>query len=331
MVGTYRQLVRSGLLIASLLVAACVAGCGMQGQSTQATQTTHDPAELVTLTVVAPKYSTSDIITYNPSDTIVVNLFNGSKKTIYFPDHQTNCTVIMLQVQPEVQIVGSPGNAAEAAATATATSIPQLAQNCAVYTASTLYSLRPLQAKQVQLPPEDGFWQMGTYRAVLTYTSAPGEPPITISSPLFQVTGQPGGSIFPGPQATATTGPVTLTIGPPPPPYSPNDTITVTLTNSGNQTIYYFNNYTDCSIVLLQWEVGTNSWNPVENCQPGKTLDPQQPLPTDKSVTITLKPQTGPWQTGIYRAALLYSFSPNLPPSTQIYSAGFEVAESQGS
>jgi hypothetical protein len=300
MVGSHRRVAQIGLLIVSVFFAAC---------GTSSPSATKDP---VMLTIMA--------LSYGPSDTIQVTLKNGSNGTIYFSDHNTNCTIIQLQVMYSGSSDWQP------------------VQNCAQYSASTLHVLDKGESVPVPLLPLAGFWQIGTYEATLSYATSPDAPLKTISSARFSVAGSPGGSLFPGPQPTATKDLVALIVMAPPcapsKPIScaPSDTIQVTLKNGSNGTIYFFRNYTNCTSILLQLEVTTNKWNDIENCKPkpGEKLT-LKPLAPSQTMVFSLKPPTEGWQTGIYRAALEYSTSDAIPPTTQVDSDGFVVAEGQTS
>jgi hypothetical protein len=327
----HRLLSLSGMLILGVLVTVGVAACGNAGQSTQASQSAQDPP--VTATALAP--------TYSPSDTIDILITNTSGETIYFADRQTNCTIILLKVQPVIVVEGTPGKAASATATAAAT--PQPVLNCAAYTTPTLYSLQPAGSQStgkpttgttdVKLPPENGFWQAGTYVATLTYTTAPGDMPTPVSSLPFQVTAQSGNTIFPGPQVTATPGSVLVTSGcGHNPPCLPDETIHVTLTNQGGSSFYYLPNYTNCTYFLLQREIGTSTWENVENCSSPKTtalLQTEFKASTPPTTVDLIPPKDNPWPTGLYRVTLLYSLEKGLPPTCEASSAGFAVAAVQ--
>jgi len=102
---------------------------------------------------------------YQPGDTIVLTLDNQSGQTIHFPDHLTDCTVILLQ-----HLV----NGTWAPVTF-----------CRLETVTRFHSLNPGQVLVVKLIAPFGHWPPGTYRGVLDYF-APGSSR-TIFSGDFQV------------------------------------------------------------------------------------------------------------------------------------------------
>lgn len=95
---------------------------------------------LVTLHVAATAYQTSD--------TISVTLSNQSTQTIYFPDHLTNCTVILLQHQ---QVDGNW----------------QAVNPCRLATPTRLHTLDAGKSLEVTLLSKQ--WLSGLYHATLGY------------------------------------------------------------------------------------------------------------------------------------------------------------------
>jgi hypothetical protein len=83
----------------------------------------------------------------------VVLISNDSGQTIYFPDHQTNCTVILL----ERQVAGNwqPVNA------------------CRLMIVTRLLSLNTHQSLMVKLLPAHNGWVAGLYRASIHYPVSP--------------------------------------------------------------------------------------------------------------------------------------------------------------
>src|SRR4249920_2802972 len=76
-------------------------------------------------------------------------------------------------------------------------------------------------------------------------------------------TGSAPGANEPPPLPTATEGPVTL--GVVATSYHTSDTFEVTLSNRDNQTIYFADHLTNCSVFLLQQKVNGN-WEDIDNC-----------------------------------------------------------------
>ena len=105
---------------------------------------------------------------YGIKDTIFVTLSNHSNRTIYFPDHLTNCTIVLLQ-QP------MNGN--------------WLTANlCRLEIATRTHSLGARQRLIVRLVAPLNGWLPGLYRATLSYrTSLNTGRPTTIFSAVFKV------------------------------------------------------------------------------------------------------------------------------------------------
>ena len=99
--------------------------------------------------------------------------------------------------------------------------------------------------------------------------------------------------------------------------YAPNEVITITITNGLSTSIYASANFTDCTLVLLEWKTPTG-WLPRGRCpsaqftgtielKPG-TATPQQLTP----VAGVVRPSSNTtWQAGTYRAIFTYSLKPD--------------------
>jgi hypothetical protein len=99
--------------------------------------------------------------------------------------------------------------------------------------------------------------------------------------------------------------------------YAPNEAITVTITNGLSASIYASANFTDCTLVLLEWKTPT-SWVPRGRCpaaqfvgtvelKPGSAT-PQQLTP----VAGVVRPSSNAtWQAGTYRVIFAYSLKPD--------------------
>jgi hypothetical protein len=135
-------------------------------------------------------------------------------------------------------------------------------------------------------------------------------------------TGSTPGTNEPPPLPTATEGPVTLRVGAT--SYNTSATFEVILSNRDNQTIYFADHLTNCSVILLQQKVNGN-WVDMDNCGLG-ILSAWHTLDSGKQLTVKLAPRAGDhWPTGLYRARLRYRPSNNFSSLITIYSAGFEV------
>ena len=99
--------------------------------------------------------------------------------------------------------------------------------------------------------------------------------------------------------------------------YAPNEAITVTITNGLSTSIFASANFTDCTLVLLEWKTPT-SWVPRGRCpsaqfvgtvelKPGSAT-PQQLTP----VAGVVRPSSNTtWQAGMYRVIFAYSLKPD--------------------
>jgi hypothetical protein len=114
---------------------------------------------------------------YQANDTITVTLSNQSSQTIYFPDHLTSCTVILLQrqkVQP-LQPLESENE-------------PAGVNPCRLGIATREHSLGVGQSLVVKLVAPSNGWLPGHYLARLSYrTSRTAGTSTTISSAVFQI------------------------------------------------------------------------------------------------------------------------------------------------
>jgi hypothetical protein len=125
------------------------------------------------------------------------------------------------------------------------------------------------------------------------------------------------------PLPTATTGPVTLSVGAT--SYHTTDTISVTLSNQSTQAIYFPDHLTNCTVIQLQRQVHGN-WENVHACLL-LTATRLHQLDAGKSLTVALVSSASRrWAVGLYHATLRYSTSQTFGgPTTTISSAGFQV------
>ncbi|MGH2506914.1 MAG: hypothetical protein ACRDHZ_05805 [Ktedonobacteraceae bacterium] len=107
---------------------------------------------------------------YHTQDTIVVTISNGTAQTISFADHQSNCTIALLQHQ----------NAANW----------DSVNICRLMTLTRLLTLQADQSTTVTLHTSSTAWQVGTYRVAFSYsTGADGDhgAAAVAYSPVFQI------------------------------------------------------------------------------------------------------------------------------------------------
>jgi hypothetical protein len=112
--------------------------------------------------------------TYLSNDTITITLNNQSNQTIYFPDHLTNCSVILL-LRLNVQPVASDNG-------------PSAISPCRTKIATRIHSLAAKQNVAVRLIAPSNGWLPCVYHATLSYySSLPLKTPTTIGSAAFTV------------------------------------------------------------------------------------------------------------------------------------------------
>lgn len=107
---------------------------------------------------------------YRPGQAVVVIILNHTARTIVFANHQSNCTVVLLQVQTG--------------------SLWQSVALCKLMTVTKLFALAAGKSLSVSLNPALSAWSAGTYRIVFRYASESSSGPGTfqnIFSSLFRV------------------------------------------------------------------------------------------------------------------------------------------------
>lgn len=169
------------LLCLGLLLAGCGANVASGESALSPTATTTTPTVgIPTSTIWAGTVTLrTSALLYRANDTIIVTVSSQSDQTIYFPDHLTDCTVILIQrhaVQPQTSDSGRAG-----------------INPCKLSTATRMHSLGPGQSLAVKLTAPSQGWPAGLYQATLSYsTSMTSGPAKTVSTPEF-VIGSAGG------------------------------------------------------------------------------------------------------------------------------------------
>jgi hypothetical protein len=114
-----------------------------------------------------------DTIPHNASASMVLTLNNQTNQQILFSDHLTECTVLVLQVQPQPP---------------TSSGIWQAVAPCKLMTATRLHSLANGKILTITLIPPGGQWTPGLYQALLSYIPGGTDHKLqTVFSPSFQV------------------------------------------------------------------------------------------------------------------------------------------------
>lgn len=154
-------------IICFLLALTMLEGCGHNAATgatvppTVTTEPSH-PAGTGTVTL------RSDAPSYRGSDAISVTLSNQRVQTIQFPDHLTNCTVVLLQRN----VNGSW----------------ESINLCKLMIATRMHSLESGQSLAVKLVAPANQWFPGLYRVRLSYSASQElSHTITIYSAIFQV------------------------------------------------------------------------------------------------------------------------------------------------
>lgn len=181
------MLAKSGIALPLCLCILLLAGCGYNGNtSNTSTNTAAQPATAtapVTPAATATPRTTpgassagvsvrSSASTYHPNETIVITITNATAQPISFADHQTNCSIVLLQHRD-------------------GTSWKSIAL-CKLMTLTRFLSLAAGHSSTISLKAS-ATWQKGDYRAAFTYSmgsleTAGTRRPATISySPIFQV------------------------------------------------------------------------------------------------------------------------------------------------
>jgi hypothetical protein len=114
-----------------------------------------------------------DTIPQSAGDSMVFTLNNQTNQQIHFSDHLTECTVLLLQVQPQ---------------SAASSGIWQVVAPCRLMILTRLHSLDAGKTLTITLMPPGEPWAPGLYRASLTYFSTSANQKLqTVFSPSFQV------------------------------------------------------------------------------------------------------------------------------------------------
>jgi hypothetical protein len=145
---------RQRLLFGGIVILFLLVGCGYNAGN-NASPTSQPPTGSVTLQVGATRYQVGSEVS--------VTIKNLSKQTISFADHQTNCTVLLL----ERQVADSWEPVA----------------SCKSMIMTRIHSLKAGASLEVKLTPS-GQWPTGQYRATLNYRAGPNTA-VGMSKTLF--------------------------------------------------------------------------------------------------------------------------------------------------
>lgn len=182
MMRLYRLFMIPGTMLVLALLAGCgpdvaIGGTGLPITVTNCSLTTsNDPAGAVR---TGPVTLHTNAKVYRVNDTIFVTVSNQSNRTIYFPDHLTNCTVILLQ---RLKVQPLAGGSVQAGIN------PFGINPCRLEILTRIHSLGPGRRLVVRLVAPLNGWPPGLYHATLTYgTSLNAGSSTTIYSAVFTV------------------------------------------------------------------------------------------------------------------------------------------------
>ena len=158
MIRLFRLLMISGTMMALALLAGCGPSTTFGTTSLAIDVTGSSVTNGSTSTVkTGPVTLHTNAKVYRIKDTIFVIVSNQSNRTIYFPDHLTNCTVILLQRQP-VQLRISRGM--------------QPVNLCRLGIVTRIHALGAQQSLVARLIAPLRGWPPGAYLAVLSYRTS---------------------------------------------------------------------------------------------------------------------------------------------------------------
>lgn len=190
------RLYRLTILIVSAGMLLFLAACGQNSTGSSSSQPgltgTSGTAQLVKTVIVptkvplhpsptptAPAQLTGkvtlqiDTIPGHASNSMVLTLNNQTNQEILFSDHLTECTVLLLQSQPQSSVSSGTW---------------QAVAPCKLMIVTRLHSLAAGKALTITLIPLGGQWAPGLYRALLTYFSTGANQKLqTVFSPSFQI------------------------------------------------------------------------------------------------------------------------------------------------
>jgi hypothetical protein len=177
MVRIYQLLIVFGTIAAMILLIGCgqPTTTGTTGPFT-ATTTPSLKATNAPTSIANPRSVILQVAaqTYLSNDTITITLHNQSNQTIYFPDHLTNCSVILL-LRLNVQPLASDSG-------------PSAISPCRAEIVTRIHSLAAKQDVAVRLIAPSNGWLPGIYHATLSYYSSLSlRTPTAIRSAAFTV------------------------------------------------------------------------------------------------------------------------------------------------
>jgi hypothetical protein len=121
---------------------------------------------------------------------------------------------------------------------------------------------------------------------------------------------------------TATAGSVTIATNAH--QYTAGATLTVTINNNGNQSIYAADHQSNCTVVQIQRMTGS-TWSEVHKCAV-LTATVMHEFGAHQSATVRLVGSPEAWPKGTYRAVFSHGATRDSAPAETAYSAAFQVA-----
>lgn len=145
-------------VVVTLLLTSCSPATGASAPGTATVVPTLKATNTATHTITTGQVQLRvNAQSYQANDTILVTLSNQSNQVIYFPDHLTNCSVILLLRLTAQPLASDSGQAG--------------ISPCKKATATIIHSLAAGQNLIVRLFAPSNGWVPGLYHATLTYST----------------------------------------------------------------------------------------------------------------------------------------------------------------
>jgi hypothetical protein len=113
-------------------------------------------------------------------------------------------------------------------------------------------------------------------------------------------------------------------------PQSAHEAITFTLHNQTNQTIFFADHQSGCTVILVQMVPGSQDnglWQTLAPCK-ALTMTRLHMLEAGLSLTFTFNPPSGQWTPGLYRGVLTYAAAETDGQRQSIFTSTFKVGNS---
>jgi hypothetical protein len=108
--------------------------------------------------------------------------------------------------------------------------------------------------------------------------------------------------------------------------YHKGDSIGVTLSNKGAEAIFFADHQTNCSVILLEYQVN-GAWTPLKNCT-SKSRTIWHTLAAGQELKVELGAPRSSWPIGLCRVTVSYRMDQNIGSLTTVYSTSFVIEAS---